>query len=158
LQKERVNGNASKEQGLTGRKRQKNQLEQAFAAETRSEAPANDARAELFIAKREPESGGTSERLMEEICEPENMRKALKRVQEQELDSWIRRRLRCAHWKHWKTCKSRYKALRKLGITGDDLHKLACCSRGPWVVSNYSIREDISECMSRGVAEDAEGF
>ena len=57
----------------------------------------------------------------------------------QELDSWIRRRLRCAHWKHWKTCKSRHKALRKLGITGDDLHKLACCSRGPWVVSNYSI-------------------
>jgi len=56
-----------------------------------------------------------------------------------EMDSWIRRRLRGAQWKQWKTCKSRYKALRRLGITGDDLRKLACCSRGPWPTSNYSI-------------------
>jgi RNA-directed DNA polymerase len=56
-----------------------------------------------------------------------------------ELDSWIRRRLRCVQWKQWKTCKSRYKGLRKLGIKEPDLHKLACCSRGPWPVSHYSI-------------------
>jgi RNA-directed DNA polymerase len=56
-----------------------------------------------------------------------------------ELDSWIRRRLRCAQWKQWKTCKARYKALRKLGLRGEDLHKLACCSRGPWPVSQYSL-------------------
>ncbi len=56
-----------------------------------------------------------------------------------ELDSWIRRRLRCVQWKHWKTCKARYKALRKLGLRGEDLHKLACCSRGPWPVSQYSL-------------------
>ena len=63
------------------RKRQKNQLELAFTEGTRGEAPATDERAELLIAKQEPESGGTSERLMGEICEPENMMKALKRVQ-----------------------------------------------------------------------------
>jgi len=56
-----------------------------------------------------------------------------------ELDSWIRRRLRCAQWKQWKTCKARYKALRKLGLRGEDLHKLACCSRGPWPVSQFSL-------------------
>ena len=56
-----------------------------------------------------------------------------------ELDSWIRRRLREVKWKQWPTCKARYKALSKLGIRGADLHKLACCSRGPWPVSNYSI-------------------
>jgi len=56
-----------------------------------------------------------------------------------ELDSWIRRRLRVVKWKQWNTCKARYKALRKLGISGSDLHKLACCSHGPWPVSNYSI-------------------
>jgi RNA-directed DNA polymerase len=56
-----------------------------------------------------------------------------------ELDSWIRRRLRGVQWKQWKTCKGRYKGLRKLGIQGSDLHMLACCSRGPWPVSNYSI-------------------
>jgi RNA-directed DNA polymerase len=67
--------------GLTNRKRQKNQLELAFADETRSEAPTSDERAELRVADQEPESEGTAERLMEEICEPENLRKALKRVQ-----------------------------------------------------------------------------
>src|SRR5262245_16827465 len=67
--------------GLTSRKRQKNQLELAFADETRSETPRLDKRAELRVADQEPESGGTAERLMEEICEPENLRKALKRVQ-----------------------------------------------------------------------------
>lgn len=67
--------------GLTGRKRQKNQLELAFAEDPRGEAPRIDGRAELRVANREPESGGTAERLMEEICEPENLKKALKRVQ-----------------------------------------------------------------------------
>lgn len=55
------------------------------------------------------------------------------------LDSWIRRRMRCVQWKQWRTCRARYKGLRKLGIHGLDLHMLACCSRGPWPVSNYSI-------------------
>jgi len=68
--------------GLMGRERQKNQYELAFMAETGSEAPTNDRRVELHMAKQELESGGTSERLMEKICEPENMRRALKRVQE----------------------------------------------------------------------------
>jgi RNA-directed DNA polymerase len=56
-----------------------------------------------------------------------------------ELDAWIRRRLRSVQWKQWRTCKGRYKGLRKLGIAEPDLHKLACCSRGPWPVSGYSI-------------------
>ena len=56
-----------------------------------------------------------------------------------ELDAWIRRRLRGVQWKQWKTCKGRYRALRRLGIRGTDLRKLACCSRGPWPVSQYSI-------------------
>ena len=67
-----------------GRRRQKNQLELAFMAETGSEAPTNDRRVELSMAKQEPESGGTSERLMEEVCKPENMRRALMCVQENE--------------------------------------------------------------------------
>ncbi len=56
-----------------------------------------------------------------------------------ELDAWIRRRLRCVQWKQWKTCKGRYKGLRKLGIKEPELHMLACCSRGAWPTSNYSI-------------------
>jgi RNA-directed DNA polymerase len=56
-----------------------------------------------------------------------------------ELDAWIRRRLRVIQWKQWPTCKSRYKGLRKLGIREPELHMLACCGRGPWPVSNYSL-------------------
>ncbi len=41
--------------------------------------------------------------------------------------------------KQWKTCKDRYKGLRKLGIVEAELHVLACCSRGPWPTSGYSI-------------------
>jgi RNA-directed DNA polymerase len=63
------------------RERQKNQLKLAFMEETRGEAPTTDRRAELRVVKQEPESEGTAERLMEEICEPENLMKALKRVQ-----------------------------------------------------------------------------
>jgi hypothetical protein len=40
------------------RKRQKNQYELAFMAETGSEAPTNDRRVELPMAKQEPESEG----------------------------------------------------------------------------------------------------
>jgi len=55
-----------------------------------------------------------------------------------ELDSWIRRRLRCVQWKQWKTCKGRYKGLRKLGLDADTAYKLANCSHGPWQLSNSS--------------------
>ena len=55
-----------------------------------------------------------------------------------ELDSWIRRRLRCAQWKQWKSCKGRYRGLRRCGIDQRQTHMLDCCSRGPWTISNYS--------------------
>jgi len=55
-----------------------------------------------------------------------------------ELDSWIRRRLRCVQWKQWKTCKGRYKGLRKRGLDAVTAYKLANCSHGPWQLSNSS--------------------
>ena len=61
-------------------KRQKNQLVLAFAEEDRSEAP-NGLRGgtEPLTAKRRTESPA-SEQLMEEVCERENCKQALKRV------------------------------------------------------------------------------
>jgi RNA-directed DNA polymerase len=55
-----------------------------------------------------------------------------------ELDSWIRRRLRCVQWKQWKTGQGRYKGLRKLGVDADSAYKLSRCSHGPWQLSNSS--------------------
>ena len=61
--------------------RQKNQLVLAFPAESRSEAPsAAEEGTESFTAKRTTESSAITERLMEEVCERENCKQALRRV------------------------------------------------------------------------------
>ncbi len=62
-------------------RRQNNQLVLAFLAEGRSEAPrAADQGTESFAAKRRTESPAITERLMEEVCERENCKQALRRV------------------------------------------------------------------------------
>ena len=64
--------------------RQKNQPEQgvlAFPAESRSDAPTAAAKGiETLMAKHRTESLAGTERLMEEVCELENCKQALKRV------------------------------------------------------------------------------
>jgi len=69
---------------LTSGQRQKNQPEQevlAFPAESRSDAPtAAVGGIETPVAKRESESLAGTERLMEEVCELENVKQALQRV------------------------------------------------------------------------------
>ena len=63
------------------RKRQNNQLKLAFAIEGPGEARAGRGTgAELLAAEHGTESPAGSERLMEVICERENLKEALKRV------------------------------------------------------------------------------
>lgn len=62
-------------------KRQKTQMDLAFASEDRGEAPkTDDEGTEVLTAKCDTESPAETERMMEEVCERENMKKALKRV------------------------------------------------------------------------------
>ena len=62
-------------------KRQKNQLVLAFADEDRSEAPnLSEEGTESPVVKRGTESLAIGEQLMEEVCERENCKQALKRV------------------------------------------------------------------------------
>ncbi|HUE54543.1 MAG TPA: group II intron reverse transcriptase/maturase [Candidatus Udaeobacter sp.] len=62
-------------------RRQKNQLGLAFPAEGRSEAPrAAEEGTESLAAKRRIESSAITEQLMEEVCERENCKQALRRV------------------------------------------------------------------------------
>jgi RNA-directed DNA polymerase len=64
-----------------GDKRQKNQLVLAFIEESRSEAPrASVEGTESSGGKRGTESPAIAEQLMEEVCERENCKQALKRV------------------------------------------------------------------------------
>lgn len=51
-----------------------------------------------------------------------------------DLDSWIRRRLRCAQWSQWKTYKRRKAELHRLGVPQELAHLTAWSAKGPWRV------------------------
>jgi len=52
-----------------------------------------------------------------------------------ELDSWIRRRLRCFQWKQWKRGRRRFAELRRMGVGKDLAAQTAGSSHGPWRIS-----------------------
>jgi RNA-directed DNA polymerase len=53
----------------------------------------------------------------------------------QRLDSWVRRRVRCAFWRQWKTGRKRYAELVQRGVREELAGKTAGSRRGPWHVS-----------------------
>lgn len=54
-----------------------------------------------------------------------------------DLDSWIRRRLRCYMAKQWiKNCHTRYKNLVAMGVYEKDARPFATSRKGPWAMSN----------------------
>ena len=54
-----------------------------------------------------------------------------------DLDSWIRRRLRCFMVKRWiNNCHTRYRNLVKLGVNGWQACMAAASQKGPWAMSN----------------------
>jgi RNA-directed DNA polymerase len=54
-----------------------------------------------------------------------------------DLDSWIRRRLRCFMVKRWiNNCHTRYRNLVKLGVDGRQACMAAASHKGPWAMSN----------------------
>lgn len=50
----------------------------------------------------------------------------------EELDGWIRRKLRCIVWRQWKRAYTRAKNLMKRGLTESEAWKSATNGRGPW--------------------------
>lgn len=54
-----------------------------------------------------------------------------------DLDSWIRRRLRCFMVKRWiNNCHTRYRNLVKMGVNGLQACAAAASHKGPWAMSN----------------------
>ena len=54
-----------------------------------------------------------------------------------DLDSWIHRRLRCFVMKQWiKSCHTRYRGLRALGVSVYQARCVASSRKGPWAMSN----------------------
>jgi hypothetical protein len=50
----------------------------------------------------------------------------------QNVDEWMRHRIRALIWKQWKKTKTKYKNLRKLGISHSGAYKVANTSKGYW--------------------------
>ena len=50
----------------------------------------------------------------------------------QDLDQWLRRRLRCAMWKQWKRGRRRFAELRNRDIGRGLAAKTAGSAHGPW--------------------------
>ena len=50
----------------------------------------------------------------------------------EELDQWIRRRLRCILWRHWKRPKTRAEKMMKRGLSRERAWASATNGRGPW--------------------------
>jgi RNA-directed DNA polymerase len=56
----------------------------------------------------------------------------------EELDGWVRRKLRCILWRQWKRTYTRAKNLMKYGLQKDRALKSAMNGRGPWWNSGAS--------------------
>ena len=52
------------------------------------------------------------------------------------LTGWVRRRLRAALWRHWKTRRRRRALLLQLGVRGALAESTAVSSRGPWHIAH----------------------
>ena len=51
------------------------------------------------------------------------------------LDKWIRRRVRCAFWQQWKTSRKRHAELVKRGVNPETAKNMAGSNQGPWHLS-----------------------
>lgn len=56
-----------------------------------------------------------------------------------EIDSWMRRRIRMIYWKQWKRVRTRYKMLQALGIHKQKAWEYANTRKGYWRTSNSHI-------------------
>lgn len=50
----------------------------------------------------------------------------------EELDGWLRRKIRVLYWRRWKKPKTRERKLKQLGIEAERAWKSASNGRGPW--------------------------
>jgi RNA-directed DNA polymerase len=50
----------------------------------------------------------------------------------EDLDEWVRRKLRCLEWRKWKRGRTRYRKLLALGFTKEKARVCAFNGRGPW--------------------------
>ena len=57
----------------------------------------------------------------------------------QELDSWLRRKLRAILWRQWKRTHTRAKNLIKLGLSSNATWRFVRIQRGPWATAGTNV-------------------
>ena len=63
----------------------------------------------------------------------------------EDLDGWIRRKIRGILWRQWKRPRTRYKRLIALGLKEDTARKTAYSSKGPWrMARTYGMHKAMS--------------
>src|ERR1035441_2800529 len=67
------------------------------------------------------------------------------------LTGWVRRRLRCALWRQWKTVRRRRAALLELGVRPQLAANMAGSGRGPWDLALTKAPQGCSPSRSTGL-------
>jgi hypothetical protein len=63
----------------------------------------------------------------------------------EDLDKWVRRRIRACYWKQWRKARTRIENLRKLGVGRDQAVTHGMSSKGAWVMSSsQAVHEALS--------------
>jgi len=57
----------------------------------------------------------------------------------EDIDGWMRRRIRSVYWRNWKRVRTKYAALRRLGIGHDEARKWSCSQKGYWRISKSNV-------------------
>lgn len=56
-----------------------------------------------------------------------------------DLEKWMRRRLRLCLWQQWRRARTRYRELRSLGASVRDARQLASTRYGPWRIASKAL-------------------
>ena len=76
-------------------------------------------------------------------------RLAQARTSFEELDKWLRRKLRLIQWRQWKRPRARFKKLIKLGLTRQEAAMAAYNRRGPWWNAEHSMNRAMPNAVLR---------
>jgi len=56
-----------------------------------------------------------------------------------DLEEWVRRRLRLCLWRQWPRVRTRYRQLRECGVPERDVHRIANSRLGPWRMAGKAL-------------------
>lgn len=67
----------------------------------------------------------------------------------EELDMWLRHRMRACQWKQWKRVRTRYRELRRFGLPAWKVHELANGRKGPWRMAGGPLNSVLTNAYWR---------